>query len=223
MNSYMQRATEPELMIDPEQAKAYAEADFNKSHSNILLKFDQLFPDVEIDGLVLDLGCGPGDITFRFAYRFPQARFIGIDGSPAMLDFAEARKQREFEVAAQLNFVESYIPSDSIPTESYQAIISGSFLHHLHDPQVMWNCVKRYGQAGTKVFISDLCRPRSQEIARQIVLENSADEPQVLQDDYYYSLLAAFTPEEIAEQLLIAGLPQLQVHLDGNMYVYGTL
>lgn len=219
----MQRMTEPELMIDPAQAKAYAEADFNKSHSNILLKFDQLFPDVEIDGAVLDLGCGPGDITFRFAYRFPEATFVGIDGSPAMLAFAEARKQREPEVAPQLRFVESYIPSDTIPAGPYQAIVSGSFLHHLHDPQVMWDNVKRYSQPGTKVFISDLCRPRSQDIARQIVQENSGDEPQVLQDDYYYSLLAAFTPEEIEEQLRIAKLPQLQVHVDGNMYIYGTL
>lgn len=219
----MLRTPEPELMLEPAQAKAYAEADFNKSHSNILIKFDELFPYTEITGGILDLGCGPGDITFRFARRFPEAQLLGVDGSPSMLEFAAERKRREKAVAPRIEFIKSFIPDDKIPRQPYAAIVSGSFLHHLHNPQVLWQTIKHYATKGTIIFIADLCRPESEVVARKIVKENSGQEPPVLQEDYFNSLMAAFTPEEIQQQLIEAELFQLHVHLDGNLYVYGQM
>jgi ubiquinone/menaquinone biosynthesis C-methylase UbiE len=35
--------------------------------------------------LVLDLGCGPADVTIRFAKANPGYKFHGVDGSAAML------------------------------------------------------------------------------------------------------------------------------------------
>lgn len=40
--------------------------------------------------LVVDLGCGPGDLTLTLADRWPEARVIGIDNSPEMLERARA-------------------------------------------------------------------------------------------------------------------------------------
>jgi len=40
-------------------------------------------------------------------------------------------------------------------------ILSSSVLHHLHDPQVHWQTVRRYSKRGTIVFIADLRRPAS--------------------------------------------------------------
>lgn len=37
---------------------------------------------------VVDLGCGPGNVTAILRRRFPQARLLGVDGSPAMLEKA---------------------------------------------------------------------------------------------------------------------------------------
>jgi trans-aconitate 2-methyltransferase len=37
---------------------------------------------------VVDLGCGPGNVTAILRQRFPAAVLIGVDGSPAMLDRA---------------------------------------------------------------------------------------------------------------------------------------
>ncbi len=42
-------------------------------------------------GLVVDLGCGPGELTLSLADRWPQARVVGVDSSPEMLD--RAREQ----------------------------------------------------------------------------------------------------------------------------------
>jgi SAM-dependent methyltransferase len=43
------------------------------------------------DGVVLDVGCGTGEMTARLAARFPKASFVGIDVDEAHLEKARAR------------------------------------------------------------------------------------------------------------------------------------
>jgi len=69
----MERILEPELMGDMEQAEAYANADFEEPHSRVIELLAAEFQRPRISGRILDLGCGPGDITFRLARRFPEA------------------------------------------------------------------------------------------------------------------------------------------------------
>jgi trans-aconitate 2-methyltransferase len=40
---------------------------------------------------VVDLGCGPGNLTSRLAYRWPSAQLEAIDSAPEMVDAARAR------------------------------------------------------------------------------------------------------------------------------------
>lgn len=40
---------------------------------------------------ILDLGCGPGDLTFELSRHFPQASVLGLDFTPAMVDRARRR------------------------------------------------------------------------------------------------------------------------------------
>ncbi len=39
---------------------------------------------------VVDLGCGPGDLTVTLARRWPEARVVGVDSSPTMLERARS-------------------------------------------------------------------------------------------------------------------------------------
>ena len=43
-----------------------------------------------IPGLVVDLGCGPGELTAALAERWPGAEVIGVDSSPEMIEAAQA-------------------------------------------------------------------------------------------------------------------------------------
>ena len=69
----MNRVLEPELMEDEIQVKAYAEADFAVPHQQFIQLLSDYVNDSHFSGHALDLGCGPGDISFRFAKAFPNS------------------------------------------------------------------------------------------------------------------------------------------------------
>lgn len=219
----MQRTVEPELMNEQNQVEAYALADFENAHQAIVDSYDQFFPNQTLNGNIIDLGCGSGDISFRYAKRFINCQVIGIDGANKMIDFAEQRKQREQSLSDRLEFITCLLPDiSSIPKLPYSAIISNSLLHHLHDPQTLWSSIKQIATPGTKVLISDLYRPHSQQAAKQLVKQYAENEPDILQTDFYHSLLAAFTPEEIHQQLSEAQLNHFQVSVINDRHVIMT-
>jgi hypothetical protein len=62
-------------------------------------------------------------------------------------------------------------------------------------------------------------------VARGIVQQYAAHEPVLLQEEYYRSLLSAYTPEEMRAQLDDAGLACLQVARvsDRHVDVFGRM
>ncbi|OOG23358.1 SAM-dependent methyltransferase [Thioalkalivibrio denitrificans] len=218
----MDRIPEPELMLDPEQARAYAEADFAEPHGHFIELFRETFPQLEIEGPVLDLGCGPGDVAMRFARAFPAAEVDGIDGAPAML--AEGKRLLAGSgLETRVRLIQACLPGDVPPRPHYRGVISNSLLHHLHDPAVLWNAVDQYTEPGGFVFVMDLMRPDSRETAEALVAQYAASEPDVLQRDFFNSLLAAFTPDEVRVQLARSGLGDLGVRAvsDRHLLVSG--
>ena len=93
----MQRVTEPELMLNPSQVNAYSEADFSSSDTKLLKDLEKFLLDegreIELENLIIDLGCGPGNITERLAMKWPLAKVVGIDGSERMLSVARRRRK----------------------------------------------------------------------------------------------------------------------------------
>jgi len=220
----MKRIVEPELMNDQAQAEAYAEADFEQADQLFIDTFKQLFPSSDMTGKLLDLGCGPGNISFRFAKHFSNINVFGIDGADEMIKLAKNRKEAEINSYDQVTFITGIIPGNAIPQAHYSVIVSNSFLHHLHHPEILWNTIKQYSSAKTKLLIVDLFRPSSKQDALALVNKYAANEPEILQGDFYNSLLAAFTPTEIEQQLLNAGLTELKVTTisDRHIAIFGT-
>lgn len=220
----MQRIPEPELMDEAEQARAYAEADFSEPNANFVASFEQEFPGLR-SGSVLDLGCGPGDIVLRLASRHPGLVVHGIDGSAAMLRFASERLHESPALGGRVQFIEGRLPGASLPLDAYDAVISNSLLHHLHEPLGFWRAVREAGAPGAAVLVMDLFRPESEAAARAIVRRYAESEPAVLQQDYFASLCAAFEPQEVRAQLDTCGLGTLAVRIvsDRHLIVAGRL
>ncbi|MCU0783838.1 MAG: methyltransferase domain-containing protein [Verrucomicrobia bacterium] len=221
----MKRIVEPELMTGESQALAYARADFESAHSSYPKLFSKKFPRRPRRALALDLGCGPCDVTIRFANANPGYTFHAVDGSAAMLRYARTAIALQRGLSRRIKLIAGFIPGAPIPRRSYDVILSSSFLHHLHDPAVLWETVRQYAKRGTIVFIADLRRPPSRASARAFAQKYSRGEPEVLRRDFFNSLLAAFTPAEVRRQLKKAGLDGLQVETisDRHLVVFGRI
>ena len=220
----MQRIPEPELMAAFEQARAYAAADFSEPNERFVALFATEFPELRA-GTVLDLGCGPGDIALRLARRNPGLQVDGLDGSRPMLAFGEARLRDDPDLSPRVRFVQGILPGAKLPRSHYDALVSNSLLHHLHDPRVLWRAVSGLGAPGAAVLVMDLYRPASAGAAQEIVEAYAGEEPEVLKRDFYNSLCAAFEPAEVRDQLAGCGLGSLEVRTvsDRHMIVAGRL
>jgi ubiquinone/menaquinone biosynthesis C-methylase UbiE len=199
----MERVLEPELMDDEQQSIAYAKADFSTSN--------QLF----VDGLIrdfpqplataVDIGCGPGDVIVRLARALPDLRVTAIDGSAPMIALA-----RDAVITAglgdRITLLQGYVPGVALNAHSFDAVLSKDLLHHVPDPSLLWREIARLAKPGAVVYVMDLVRPATREEAGRIVNRVAASEDPILREDFFNSLCAAFTVDELRQQVADAGL-----------------
>jgi SAM-dependent methyltransferase len=221
----MKRRPEAELMDGPEQAEAYAEADFSEANNLFMTLLGRLEPGPLQGARALDLGCGPGDIAIRFLRAYPQATCVALDGSEAMLAHARAALAKLPGVSPRCTILCDRLPSAGLPSAHYDLVLSNSLLHHLHDPQVLWQTIREAARPGAIVLVMDLMRPASAAWAEALVATYAAGAPPVLRADFRNSLFAAFEPQEVVEQLTAAGLEGLEVGVvsDRHLAVSGRL
>ena len=217
----MERVPEPELMDDEAQSIAYAKADFSASN--------QMFVDGFIGecsahlGAVVDLGCGPGDIDIRLARASRSIAITAVDGSPPMLAIAE-RAVRSAGLESRIRLLHGVLPGLPLEAHRFDAVVSKDLLHHLPDPRALWSEVARLGRPGGTVYVMDLVRPQNRESAQRIVDAVAPHEDPILREDFLNSLCAAFTVDEVAQQLRDVRL-DLQVARvsDRHMLITGSL
>jgi ubiquinone/menaquinone biosynthesis C-methylase UbiE len=218
----MKRLLEPELMEDDNQVKAYAEADFEIPHNEFIQRLKSFIDNPDFSGTALDLGCGPGDISCRFAKAFPLSNVHAVDGSQPMLNYAKSALTPD--LSERINLINGLLPDVALPQSSYEIIFSNSLLHHLPDPQVLWQTIKKYSKPGTRIIIMDLLRPAGIKDVQTMVNNYAANEPEILQRDFYHSLLAAFSMAEIKAQLAQA---DLKLHIekisDRHVFITGVI
>jgi 2-polyprenyl-3-methyl-5-hydroxy-6-metoxy-1,4-benzoquinol methylase len=211
----MKRTLEPELMDDPEQALVYARADFEKENQGFVDRFREYFPEFT-EGHILDLGCGPGDIPVRFARALPFCRITGVDASAPMVRLAEEAVQQA-GLSGRITFrCERF--QDLTGFSVADAAISNSLLHHVPNPLRFWYRLRQLVKPGSPVLVMDLLRPDSLEEAQAIVDRYAAKEPEILRRDFYRSLLAAFTEDEVAAQLAEMNLSRLMVDVPDDRH-----
>jgi len=217
----MNRTLEPELMDDPLQAKAYAETDFSAENQGFVELFREYFPEFS-QGHVFDLGCGPGDIPVRLARAFPDCRITGIDASRPMIELAE-QAIRQAGVSDRVT-VRCERFQDLAGANQADAAISNSLLHHLPNPLQFWHKLRLFVKPGSPVLVMDLLRPESPEVAQAIVDQYAGGASEILRRDFYNSLLAAFTEDEIGSQLAQMNLTRLLIDVpDDRHWVAGGI
>jgi ubiquinone/menaquinone biosynthesis C-methylase UbiE len=208
-------------MDAPEQVAAYSGADFSEPHQRFVDEAVGRLPELGAgEGRLVDLGCGPADVTVRFARAGPRWSVTGIDGGPEMLRLARARVAAA-GLAHRIAFEQVMVPSPALLERRFDALVSNSLLHHLADPATLWAVVGRCLPPGAPVAVMDLRRPDTAPVVDDLVARYAADAPAVLRDDFRNSLVAAYRPDEVAGQLAAAGLGHLVVEVLSDRHVLG--
>lgn len=219
----MPREPEPELMDLVAEAEAYAQADFSAENSAYVTRLFELVGDLE-HARVVDLGTGPADIPLRITAERPSWHLTGVDGSTAMLDIARVRIQ-ELGLSNNIRLLQADSKSSELDSSSFDVVLSNSLLHHVSDPVALWREVRRIAAPGALIFMRDLGRPRSVREAQAIVSAYAGEQSELLQVEFYRSLLSAWTPQEIRSQLAEVGLQSLRIKMvsDRHLDVWGRL
>ena len=187
----MKRTPEPELMDLTDEVSAYAAADFaavNQAFVDRLLELTATSAAMEL----VDFGTGPADIPIRIARARPAWRITAVDASAPMLEVAR-ESIRKAGVAPQIKLVLADAKKSPLPACAFDGVISNSILHHVSETAPFWSEVKRVAKPGAWILIRDLARPESEGRARNIVTQNAGGESALLQEEFYRSLLAAYT------------------------------
>ncbi|MFO0945413.1 MAG: class I SAM-dependent methyltransferase [Planctomycetota bacterium] len=222
-SDWMPRVPEPELMDLKWEAEAYANADFAAVHQATV---DRMLGLIEpsCERRLLDLGTGPGDFLIRIGKARPTWTLVGLDGAPVMLELAR-NALREAGLEERARLVLGDAKRAPLQERSFDIVFSNSILHHVADPVSFWREVKRLVKPGGEVFVCDLIRPPTLEEARRLLDEHARGESELLREEFYRSLLAAYTVDEVRAQLREAGLEMLEARqvTDRHLDIFGRV
>ncbi|MCL4233283.1 MAG: methyltransferase domain-containing protein [Deltaproteobacteria bacterium] len=214
----MERVPEPVAVMDEaEQALAYARADFADVNRRFIDRFIELFGDFE-SGRVLDLGCGPADIPIRLCRELPGVAIVAADASRAMIEIARADIAAA-GLASRIALRLGMVDGSPIDGAAFDAVVSNSLLHHVDKPLEFWSTVANNAKPDAPILVVDLFRPPSREDAMRIVDAASPNEPEILRRDFFNSLLAAYSRDEIRDQLRAANLAHLSCEIVSDRHV----
>jgi SAM-dependent methyltransferase len=216
-------------MEDPAHARAYSDADFAAPHQAMVDDLLARRPGLPATaGRVVDLGCGPADVTARVATALPGAAVVGVDAGPVMLGLGRERIAR-LGLEERVELAELRLPASGDALArlgAFDVVVSNSLLHHLDDPAALWATVRALGTVGAVVHVFDLRRPADDDTVDALVARYASDEPAVLRDDFRASLRAAYRPGEVERQLTTAGLAEalaVEAAGDRHLLVSGVL
>ena len=158
----------------------------------------------------VDLACGLATLPIRLCRVFEGLHIIGVHPPAAAADIALGQIAAA-GLSGRVEILRAAIPWAPLHGRSFDAAISHGWLHHSPDPCDLWREAVRLVRPGGTLLIADLIRPRDTTDLERAVLalaRTGAGEPLLL--DYAASLQAAYTLDEVAEQLATTGLSHLE-------------
>ena len=229
----MDRRAEPELMNTKDQVDSYSEADFSEGE----IKFVQFIKnylkknDINLtsNDLIVDLGCGPGNISEKLSLEWPNINVIGIDGSKEMIKKAESRKNSQEKSLSKLIYlcedIKTLKLNEITDQKKITLLVSNSLIHHITNINEFFKSIISLSTKETLNFHKDLVRPLDEKSAMKLKAECASKYSETLTRDYYASLKASYRADELKYIISEKNLTQLDVIEEDKKYLilYGNV
>jgi ubiquinone/menaquinone biosynthesis C-methylase UbiE len=218
----MERKPEPEVMSGGDEVSAYASAAGQKHLDALDNAFvDQVLslapPGSQLTGLLLDVGCGPGNIALKIARRCPRLSIIGLDYS---LNMVQAGRRSTDQTGLESRVLFQQASANQIPFSDgvFDVVLSNSVLHHLVDPSQAFEEMLRVTKLEGSILVRDLRRPSRLTYpwhVRWYGRHYSGMMKRLFED----SVRAAYTPEELEGLLGRSGMSKARIFLQNRSHM----
>ena len=231
----MERVPEPELMEEKEQVNSYDQADFSEGEVNLINQINHYLLRKNIflgeKDLIVDLGCGPGNISEKLAIKWPNSEVVGIDGSKEMILRAKynknisTRKKNLKNLSYSCSDIKDIKSNNFLFKKRISLLVSNSLIHHITNLEDFFNTIISLSSNNTVNFHKDLKRPLDEKSALELKPKCATKYNKILTNDYYASLRASYTFKEVKSFTLENDLSSLDVFEEGENYliVYGNV
>ncbi len=142
---------------------------------------------------VLDVGCGIGAVLGYLEEKRKDLILKGVDNSATVIYAVKKLSNK------RINIIKGDAENLQFSAESFDVVVSSSFLHHVFNPLSVLREMLRITKVGGKVVVRDLIRPKSNKILEKIVY--CRKEPQVIKNILRDSLHSSFKINEIEKYL----------------------
>jgi SAM-dependent methyltransferase len=161
---------------------------------------------------VLDIGSGYGDTLREIAQWARQSHvdveLAGIDINPLAGRYAEEATPKWMRIRYMIEDI-----FEHRPPQPYDVIISGLFMHHLRDAQIVRLLRWQAAHARLGFFINDLHRhPLAFQVARHLTRIFNFN--RLIRHDAPLSVARAFRAEEWSEYIRLAGLERAGLRVE---------
>jgi len=144
---------------DPKWAKSYAKRNEKRNRRITKTVLIKNLKDFGFEtGVILDAGCGAGEVCVELAHGFPKAKIVGIDLGEPVLELARELAKKE-GVENQVTFKTGDVTKIPFKNDSFNVVVSINVFHILDDPVLMLDEIERVLSPAGKLFI--LCIRRS--------------------------------------------------------------
>jgi ubiquinone/menaquinone biosynthesis C-methylase UbiE len=113
-----------------------------------------VLPHIKPDMKILDVGCGPGNLTCDFAKLVPEGSVIGLDRSEDII--SQARELAESKGITNVSFTEGNIFSLDYPDNEFDIVHAHQVLQHVGDASTAVREMRRVTKPGGIVASRDM-------------------------------------------------------------------
>jgi ubiquinone/menaquinone biosynthesis C-methylase UbiE len=210
----MNRILEPEVMDTWLEATAYDAMDFTAVNTAFATEAMSLDPHAI---KVLDMGTGTARIPILMCQQRPQYLFTAIDLAQSMLIIGQ-RNVEEAQLTQRIRLERVDSKRMPYPDLEFDMVISNSLVHHLPEPYLLFQEIKRLIKLDGAILIRDLIRPENEQAVNELVTKFGSNYDPQQQQLFEDSIKAALTLTEVRELIDRVGLAQVKLSQTSELH-----